>query len=150
MAKQGLKKGQVTAKRAYEMADSLMNNSSRNKYYASEQKGVAESAIKRGNWPGGLGVGKPAQKISNKNTKFLSGVPSDEPSGNPLSYNQRIKLSDKYLKQASADSTKAVRFRANADKAMAAANKATGRDTPLPSSDGIIGTITGKISELFK
>ena len=29
-------------------------------------------------------------------------------------------------------------------------NPTAGRDTPLPSSDGIIGTITNKISELFK
>jgi len=47
---------------------------------------------------------------------------------------------------------KADRYRASADKAVAAAKAkaSAGRDTPLPSSDGIIGTITNKISELFK
>jgi len=139
----GLKKGQVTAKRAYEMADSLMNNSRTNKYFASQQKGIAESAIKRGNWPGGLGVGKPAQKISNKNTKFPSGAESDKPYGESLSYNQRIKLSSDYLKQSSADSTKSAQLKAKADKSVAAAKAKAqaGRDKPLPSSDGILSTI---------
>jgi len=29
-------------------------------------------------------------------------------------------------------------------------SKTKGRDTPLPSSDGILGTITNKLSEMFK
>ena len=57
-----------------------------------------------------------------------------------------------FLNRAAHNTEKANRYRAVADKAEAAAKAkaAIGRDKPLPSSDGIISTITNKISELFK
>lgn len=45
---------------------------------------------------------------------------------------------------------KSDRLKSIADAAMAKANAQKGRDTPLPSSDGIISNITNRISELFK
>jgi hypothetical protein len=51
---------------------------------------------------------------------------------------------DKSNKLVDYNVAKAKRYDLAADKATA------GRDTPLPSSDGIIGSITSKISELFK
>ncbi len=120
----GLKKGQVTAKRAYEMADSLMNLANRKKQAAYDQKYMGQGAVKNGK-------GDVQVLVNNF--------------GGTLSGNDRLKIAEKFKKQASADSTKSVRLKANADKAMAAANaklKAqAGRDKPLPSSDGILSTI---------
>ena len=122
MAKQ--KPAKVPVSRLREMADSLMDSANRKKQVAYDQKRMGNAAVKN--------------KVGDKQ------IPTWYLGGKTLSGNDRIKIADKFKKQASADSTKAVRFRALADKASA------GRDTPLPSSDGIIGTITNKISELFK
>jgi hypothetical protein len=121
MAKQ--KPAKVPVSRLREMADSLMDSANRKKQAAYDQKYMGQGAVK--NKKGDVQV-----LIDNF--------------GSTLSGNDRLKIAEKFKKQASADSSKAVRFRALADKATA------GRDTPLPSSDGIIGTITNKISELFK
>lgn len=101
MANQGLKKGQVTAKRAYDMADSLKNVS-----YTDHS--ISRQFKKEGN----------------------------------------NKAANEWYNSAISAHKKSDRLKSIADKAI---NKAaSGRDKPLPSSDGIIGSITNKISELFK
>lgn len=112
MAKQGLKKGQVTAKRAYEMADSLQKK-------AQFQAGAMDFEAQR------LKYAKTPQEKADA-TSILEGL-------------SRV---------SNHNYAKADRYRNNANKAVAKAT--AGRDTPLPSSDGIIGSITNKISELFK
>ena len=64
-------------------------------------------------------------------------------------YDRALEINNKF---ANYNRSKADRYENAANKAMANAKlKSTaGRDTPLPSSDGIIGTITNKISDLFK
>jgi hypothetical protein len=117
------KAAKVPVSRIRQMADSLMDLSNRKKQTAYEQKSMGQGAVRNGK-------GNVQVLVDNF--------------GSTLSGNDRLKIADKFKKQASADSAKAVRFRALADKATA------GRDKPLPSSDGIISTITNKISELFK
>jgi hypothetical protein len=91
MAKQGLKKGQVTAKRAYEIADSL-----------------------------------------DKREQFLD---INKTTLTPINERGERRLEEYYKNKADAK-----RIRSAADKAVAKAT--TGRDMPLPSSDGIMGTFT--------
>lgn len=123
------KKGQVSVTRAREMADSLMDKSKRLKDGGYAQLEMGKAAIKNG-------VGGKKLPADGGDINLL---------GRTLSGIDRYNIGKKAIKQASADSTKAVRLRANADKAMAAANaklKAqAGRDKPLPSSDGILSTI---------
>ncbi len=137
----GLKKGQVTAKRAYEMADSLASSASSAKaagnLFMNAAKNVAKREKKTGMkevttiYPGGATSLSMPDAI--KNSKTFNG--SDD----------WKKHGQMFLNRATHNSEKATRYRANADKAMAAANaklKAqAGRDKPLPSSDGILSTI---------
>jgi hypothetical protein len=119
MAKQ--KPAKVTVTRVRQMADSLMNSS----------KNWKETAFDFNQMSKGIPYNKTGQKYA-------------EIYGTGASKSELVNTSNGMQKRASADSTKAVRLRALADKASA------GRDKPLPSSDGIISTITNKISELFK
>lgn len=96
-----MKPGQVTAKKAYEMSDSLKNVS-----YTDHS--ISRQFKKEGN----------------------------------------NKAANEFYNSAIIAHQKSDRLKSIADKAVSKA--AAGRDTPLPSSDGIIGTITNKISELFK
>jgi len=117
MAKQKATKVPVT--RVRQMADSLMDNSKKLKQFARPQIAIAEATKKN--------------KVYDKQI----GVSTSNPStwGQTLSGRDRYNRGMQALKQASADSTKAVRFRSLADKATA------GRDMPLPSSEGIIEKI---------
>jgi hypothetical protein len=58
-----------------------------------------------------------------------------------LSGRDRLNIGQKALKQASADSSKSVGLKSRADAAMAKANAAVGRDTPLPASEGLFSKI---------
>jgi len=120
-----MKPGQISAKRAYEVADSLMENSKLHKLASAEQKNLGQAAIKN--------------KVGDKKVRI--GHWSDSPFGNYLSGNDRMKISEKYSKIASADSAKSVGLKSRADAAMAKANAAVGRDNPLPSSEGLFSKI---------
>lgn len=99
------KKGQISAKRTYEIADSLNKK-------AQYQAGAMDFAVDR------LKKSKsPAEK--SKATSILNGLARSS------DYNYQ----------------KSDRLKSIADAAMAKANAQKGRDTPLPSSDGIIGKI---------
>lgn len=112
MAKQ-FKKGQISATRAYEIADSLMKNANSTKRFALQQKSIGESAVKN--------------KVGDK--KIPVSDPRDVTTwGNTLSGKDRIKLAQKLINQSKTDSTKSVLIKKAADKAI-------GRDIPLPSSD---------------
>lgn len=110
MAKQGTPK--LTAKRVYEISDSLRKES-----------GLA-------------GVGSPLSGLNKKSTA------ADSAKAYKAGF-ARIEAAEKNKKES-------VRLKGIADKAMANAKLKAGRDKPLPSSDSIIGTITNRISELFK
>lgn len=99
------KTGQVSAKRAYEMSDSL-------KKKAQYQAGAMDFAVDR------LKRAKNPAEKSNA-TSVLNGLARSS------DYNYQ----------------KSDRLKSRADAAMAKANAQKGRDTPLPSSDGIIGKI---------
>ena len=126
-----MKPGQITAKRAYEVADSLMDRSKRLKESAYEQIYIGKGAIKNG-------VGDKQVRI---NTSDLSAPYS-------LSGRDRLNIGQQRLKEASADSSKSVRLKSRADQAMNNAN-AAGRDVPLPSSEGLMSKITSGLSSLF-
>ncbi len=111
----------VPVTRLSQMADSLMNSSKNWKETAFDLKQMSK----------GIPYNKTGQKYG-------------EIYGTRFSKSEMSNISNSMQKKASADSTKSVRFKALADKSSA------GRDTPLPSSDGIIGSITSKISEFFK
>jgi len=127
-----MKPGQISAKRAYEVADSLMENSKLHKLASAEQKNLGQAAIKN--------------KVGDKKVRI--GHWSDSPFGNYLSGNDRMKISEKYSKIASADSAKSVGLKSRADQAMNNAN-AKGRDMPLPSSEGMMSKIANGLSSLF-
>lgn len=134
MAKQKATKVPVT--RLRQMADSLMDKSKKLKDFGYDQISIGKARKKNNTYD---------SVISNEKAAAISksmGIKGGKP--DPLTGREIYNRGTQALKQASADSTKAVRFRALADKATA------GRDTPLPSSDGIISNITNRISELFK
>ncbi len=133
----GLKKGQVTAKRAYEMADSLASSAAAAKSAGKIFMRGAENVAKREKKSGMKEV-----------TTISSGGMFSDAFKNSKTFNgseEWKKHGQMFLNRAAHNSEKATRYRANADKAMAAANaklKAqAGRDKPLPSSDGILSTI---------
>ncbi len=84
------------------------------------------------------GVGSPLSGLNKKSTA------ADSAKAYKAGF-ARIEAAEKNKKES-------VRLKGIADKAMANANAKlkAGRDKPLPSSDSIIGSITNKISELFK
>lgn len=134
-----MKPGQISAKRAYEVADSLMDRSNSLKTAAYDQKMIGKGTVKN--------------KIADKQVSTFAFPTFDKPSSRgpaTLSGNDRLKIADNLQKQASADSSKSVRLKSRADAAMAKANAAVGRDTPLPSSEGIMSKITSTLSDLFK
>lgn len=82
------------------------------------------------------GVGSPLSGLNKKSTA------ADSARAYKAGF-ARIEAAEKNKKES-------IRLKNIADKAVANAKAKVGRDTPLPSSDGIIGSITSKISELFK
>jgi hypothetical protein len=133
MAKQ--KPAKVPVSRVRQMADSLMDKSKKLKDFGYDQISIGKARKKNNTYD---------SVISWEKASAISDSMGIKAKPDYLTGRDHYNRGRQALKQASADSTKAVRFRALADKASA------GRDTPLPSSDGIIGTITNKISELFK
>lgn len=121
-----MKPGQISAKRAYEMSDSLMNKSNSLKETAFDQMQMSK--------------GIPYNKTGGKYQDIYGGG---------FSKSERIGIANRMQKQASADSSKSVRLKSRADQAMNNAN-AVGRDVPLPSSEGIMSKITNTLSDLFK
>lgn len=109
-----MKPGQISAKRAYEISDSLRKNADFDVKWASS-----------------------AEKIAAKEK-------------DPYVKNIFSKHADQTWRQAGYNYEKSSRLTSRADAAMAKANAAVGRDTPLPSSDGILGAIGNKLSEFFK
>jgi hypothetical protein len=102
------KKGQISAARAYEVADSLMNNSVRKKSFAADQRSIGKATIKNG--------------VADKQVNV--GTSDPRTWGKTLSGNDRIKIADKLTKEASADSSNSVRIKGIADAAMTKANQA--------------------------
>ncbi len=119
-----LKPGQVTAKRAYEMADSLARTSKELSYTSKRLKDRATSSSEK----------KKEYLRKNPSTLNLTGLPGEKVGSTITGVKQMKSTSDKYKKMADANMAKADRF-------TKAANAATGRDKPLPSSDGILSTI---------
>ena len=102
-----MKPGQISAKRAYEMADSLGTQ-----YHS------------------GVRVSKMFEKAASKGEKIMSMGPSDLKSA-----------AIKTRREAIYNLHKGDELRKKADAAMAKANAAAGRDTPLPSSEGLFSKI---------
>lgn len=120
-----MKPGQITAKRAYEISDSLMSNSKSLKQTAFDQMQMSK----------GIPYNKTGQKYQ-------------DIYGGGFSKTERIGIANSMQKKASADSSKSVRLKSRADQAMNNAN-AAGRDVPLPSSEGLMSKITSGLSSLF-
>ena len=108
-----MKPGQISAKRAYEISDSLMDKSKRLKEFAYPQIQIAKGTIKN--------------KVFDKQVRTLT-LTQNSPYS--LSGRDRLNIGQKALKEASADSTKSVRLKSLADAAMKKAN----RDYPLSES----------------
>jgi hypothetical protein len=102
-----LKKGQVSATRAYEIADSLKGNASaaRKSGYMYLSGGEKLKGTKKSTYVPGFGI---------QDSEGMKKIGSD------------------MLKRADINSSKADRIKQAADKAV---NKAIGRDIPLPPSD---------------
>ena len=98
-----MKPGQISAKRAYAIADSL-----------DKLSGLA-------------GVGSPLSSLNKKSTA------ADSANAYKAGF-ARIEAAEKNKQSAN-------KFRYAADAAMAKANAAVGRDTPLPSSEGLFSKI---------
>lgn len=113
-----MKPGQISAKRAYEISDSLMKKSNSLKETAFDQIQISK--------------GIPYNKTGGKYQDIYGGG---------FSKSERIGIANRMQKQASADSSKSVGLKSRADAAMAKANAAAGRDTPLPSSEGLFSKI---------
>ena len=134
-----LKPGKISTKRAYEISDSLMDKSNRLKAAAYDQRMIGKGTIKN--------------KVADKQVSTFAFPTFHKPSSRgpaTLSGNDRLKIADNLQKQASADSAKSVLLKNRADAAVAKAKAAAGRDVPLPSSEGIMSTISNKLSQLFK
>lgn len=112
-----MKPGQISAKRAYEISDSLMKKSNSLKETAFDQIQMSK--------------GIPYNKTGGKYQDIYGGG---------FSKSERIGIANRMQKQASADSSKSVRLKSRADQAMNNAN-AAGRDVPLPSSEGLFSKI---------
>lgn len=102
-----MKPGQISAKRAYEVADSLAKES-------QSSYRVADLYYNKANNKG----------------KIMDMSPTD------LRY-----YAEKQVRLADYNSEKSTRLKSRADAAMAKANAAAGRDTPLPSSEGLFSKI---------
>lgn len=120
-----MKPGQISAKRAYSLADSLMTNS----------KSLKETAFDQIQMSKGIPYNKNGQKYQ-------------DIYGGGFSKTERIGIANSMQKKASADSSKSVRLKTRADQAMNKAN-AAGRDMPLPSSEGMMSKIANGLSTLF-
>lgn len=120
-----MKPGQITAKRAYEISDSLMSNS----------KSLKETAFDQMQMSKGIPYNKTGQKYQ-------------DIYGGGFSKTERIGIANSMQKKASADSSKSVRLKSRADQAMNNAN-AAGRDVPLPSSEDMMSKIASGLSSLF-
>jgi hypothetical protein len=101
-----MKPGQISAKRAYEISDSLMDKSKKLKEFAYPQIRIGKATIKN--------------KVADKQVSSSTSNPKTW--GNTLSGRDRLNIGQKALKEASADSSKAVRLKSRADQAMAKAN----------------------------
>jgi hypothetical protein len=112
-----MKPGQISAKRAYEISDSLMTNS----------KSLKETAFDQMQMSKGIPYSKTGQKYQ-------------DVYGGGFSKTERIGIANSMQKKASADSSKSVRLKSRADQAMNNAN-AAGRDMPLPPSEGLFSKI---------
>ena len=102
-----MKPGQISAKRAYEISDSLRKE-------AGSSYRVADLY----------------QKVANNKGKIMDMGPAD-----------LIHYAEKQVRSADYNYSKANRLKSRADAAMAKANAAAGRDTPLPSSEGLFSKI---------
>lgn len=122
-----MKPGQISATKAYAVSESLMKKSNSLKEAAFDQIQMSK--------------GIPYNKTGGKYQDIYGGGFSNA---------ERIGIANRMQNQASADSSKSVRLKSRADQAMAKANAAIGRDTPLPSSEGIMSKITNTLSDLFK
>lgn len=124
-----MKPGQVSAKNAYKISNSLMDKSNLKKKIGDNIVKSAKDEIKRTNLVGKMGPSFLGSKYSSEvNDKLKNSVSLLE-----NATNNRNKL----YQGAKKDSLKSVNLKSRADAAMAQA----GRDTPLPSSDGIIDKI---------
>jgi hypothetical protein len=121
-----IKPGQISAKRAYEISDSLMTNS----------KSLKETAFDQMQMSKGVPYNKTGQKYQ-------------DIYGGGFSKKERVGIANSMQKKASADSAKSVGLKSRADAAMAKANATAGRDTPLPSSEGMMSKITSGLASLF-
>jgi hypothetical protein len=101
-----MKPGQISAKRAYEISDSLMKSSLSPKTSYGIAKAIKDN-------PNGAGRG----------------------------------MMESMLKNSDANVKKATRLKSAADAAVAKAT--AGRDTPLPSSEGMMNKITSGLASLF-
>jgi hypothetical protein len=128
-----MKPGQISAKRAYEISDSLMDKSKKLKEFAYPQIRIGKATIKN--------------KVADKQVSSSTSNPKTW--GNTLSGRDRLNIGQKALKEASADSSKAVRLKNRADAAVAKAKATAGRDMPLPSSEGMMSKIANGLSTLF-
>lgn len=126
-----MKPGQISAKRAYEISDSLMDRS----------KGLKESAYNQIE----MGKGAIKNKVGDKQLRADGG--DLLLLGKTLSGRDRLNIGKQRLREASADSAKSVRLKSAADAAVAKAT--AGRDTPLPSSEGMMSKITSGLASLF-
>lgn len=124
-----MKPGQISAKRAYELSDSLNNNAYVAKSVGKGYMKAADAMKKRESKSGML-----ESRIivnSNKMGDFTE-----------LTGSEGVKsFATSLLNRASANSEKANRLKSRADAAMAKANAAVGRDVPLPSSEGLFSKI---------
>jgi hypothetical protein len=108
-----MKPGQISAKRAYEISDSLRKRADFDGHWA---KATGDLALKEKNQP----VKEALLKTSSQGWK---------------DYSRNYEKSD--------------RLKSRADVAMAKANATVGRDTPLPSSEGMMSKITSGLASLF-
>jgi hypothetical protein len=121
-----IKPGQISAKRAYDISKSLMDNS----------KFLKEASFDQMQMSKGIPYNKTGQKYQ-------------DIYGQVFSKTERAGIANRMQKQASVDSAKSVGLKSRADAAMAKANAAVGRDTPLPSSEGMMSKITSGLASLF-
>jgi hypothetical protein len=132
-----MKPGQISAKRAYEISDSLSKNANASKYAGNLYMKGANAMQKR------------EEKSGKQETMILD--PSRKiGDAFELTGNKAVRaFGTSMLNRATANSEKATRLKTRADAAMAKANAAVGRDTPLPSSEGMMSKIANGLSTLF-
>jgi hypothetical protein len=93
------KKGLLSPKRVMEIADSLDKKSIAKKKTAYEQRLIGNTTVKN--------------KVADNEVEV-------DKWGSTLSGNDRLKIADKYFKEASSDSANAARYRSLAENAMKA------------------------------